>query len=161
MTISAVFGALCFVLTAFLPIPYPNQMGYFNFGDALTIFIAIYVGPIEGAFVGLIGGVFGDLYANAANFVPFTIVAKLLMALVSGCFFRLFKHSWPKYIFPFIGGLLMAATYFVAYWLFFGFNMTYLAIFDVIQGLGCAAIAIVFYFVLRKFNIFATNESDY
>lgn len=165
MTISAIFGALCFVVNAFLKIPYlADKGGYFNFGDVFIIFISIYIGPIEGILVGLIGGIFGDLYSGYANFIPFTIVAKTLMAFVSGFFFQFFKNNrirFLKYIFPFIGAILMAATYLPSYWIYLGFNQIYFAGFDLIQGVGCAIIAIALYIPFRKLNLLSINQNDY
>lgn len=160
MCFSAMFSALCFICTAFLKIPFPNGMGYFNFGDAIIIFSSIYLGPIEGVFVALIGGIFSDLFAGYANFIPFTIVAKTLLALSSGLGFYFFKKGWVKYIFPFIGAILMAATYFVSYWVYFGIAESYLALFDLLQASVGAIIGIAIYsFLIKiKFNPLAMRE---
>lgn len=160
MCFSAMFGALCFICTAFLKIPFPNGMGYFNFGDMIIVFASIYLGPIEGVFVALIGGIFADLMAGYANFIPFTIVAKTLLALASGLGFLLLKKSWVKYIFPFIGAILMAATYFVSYWVFFGINETYLAAFDLLQASIGAVLGIALFILFQKLKLTPFTQTE-
>lgn len=160
MCFSAIFGALCFICTNFLKIPFPNGMGYFNFGDMIIVFSSIYLGPIEGIFVGLIGGVFSDLYSGYINFIPFTIIAKTLLALCGGLAFYFIKNCWIKFLFPFLGALLMVTTYFISYWIFFGFAETYLSLFDLLQGFIGASLGVVLFLFMKKikFTPFLNNK---
>ena len=95
MTLCAVFGALSFVVTAFLPIQYSGN-GYFHFGDVFAILISMIFGPIEGFIVAIIGGVFSDLYLGYSAFIPFTLIAKALLTFVTGIMFKDIKINREK-----------------------------------------------------------------
>lgn len=160
MTTCAIFGAFAFVLTAFLQIPYPTGAGYFNFGDVLIVLTSIFVGPLEGVIVGLIGGALADLFSGYIFFVPFTIIAKTLLALISGLGYKLIKKK-IHYIFPFIGAIFMAITYMFAYFIINeNFNTSYLALFDLLQGVICALSAVAIDKLLRRSNIHRLYEFD-
>ncbi|MEG1222674.1 MAG: ECF transporter S component [Bacilli bacterium] len=119
ITLIAMFTALAFTLSAFIAIPYPGGIGYFNLGDVITIFVSIFIGPFEGALVGMLSGSFADLFGGYTIFIPFTIVAKLLLGLIAGLphFFSL-KNKYITYLFPFFGGVAMALTYFISYYIY-------------------------------------------
>ena len=78
----ALFGALSVVCARFCQIPF--GIGYLNIGDLIIILAAMLVGPIDGALAGMIGGGFADLAAGFGSFIPFTIVAKALLAITVG-----------------------------------------------------------------------------
>ena len=69
MTYVAIFGALAFILTYFVRIPYPSDAGYLNFGDAVILLISMALGPVEGALVGMLAGSMADLAASSAPFI--------------------------------------------------------------------------------------------
>jgi uncharacterized membrane protein len=155
MSYVAVFGALAFVLTYFVRIPYPNNAGFLNFGDAVILLISMALGPVEGALVGMLAGSMADLAAGAGVFVPWTLAAKGLMGLVSGALFLLWKkHKVLRYLSPFIGATLMIAVYFFSYWTMFGIGTTFNSLFDLIQGVSCAVLACLLHFALEKAGAF-------
>jgi uncharacterized membrane protein len=155
MTYVAIFGALAFILTYFVRIPYPSDAGYLNFGDAVILLISMALGPVEGALVGMLAGSMADLAASSAPFIPWTLAAKGLMGLVSGALFLLLKkRRWLRYLSPFIGGLIEVVVYFFAYWLMFGIGTTINSLFDLIQACSCALLGAALHFALEKAGAF-------
>lgn len=120
---TALFSALTAVLTL-VAVPLPGG-GYYNFGDVAVFAAAATLGPFLGALVGGLGGALGDLILGYTFYAPFTLVIKAVEALVAGALFALFKRTFIKnggtvknFVFSFlsnlVGGMLMAAGYFVA-----------------------------------------------
>jgi uncharacterized membrane protein len=151
ISIVALFSALGFVCTAFLMIPYGNG-GYFNFGDAITVLVSIFVGPLEGALVGVISGSFSDLFIGAFNYLPFTILAKGLLGLASGLGYYFFKNKIVRFIFPVLGGILMAASYIYPNYVLYANTWYIYTAFDLIQGLFAAIIAMIVNEILLKYK---------
>jgi uncharacterized membrane protein len=138
----AVFSALGYVITAFLPIPYPGG-GYLNFGDAITFFVAMVYGPFEGALVGIIAGSMGDFTAGYAAYIPFTILAKGLLGLATGyLYIVLKKHRGWRFVSPFVGATLMILVYMGAYAAIIGKGVYLSSAFDCVQGYGMATVSI-------------------
>lgn len=152
MSLTACFAALSFVLTSFLQIPYGSG-GYFNFGDAISILISITVGPIEGIIVGVIGGFMSDLYLGYANFIPFTILSKFLLTVISGVGFLIFKEKGIKFIFPFVGAIFMTSAYIYPNYLLYLSNWYVYSSFDLAQGIFAAIIGLVLFEVLKKAHV--------
>ena len=148
---TGIFGALTFLATFFLGIPYAGGAGYFCFGDAVALLATYLFGPIVGLGSALIGGLLSDLLKGYAAFMPFTALAKTLMVISAFLFFYLLRKK-PKVALLgfFLGGALMPFGYLPAYlwlypdaaWMSFGF--------DFIQGVGCAAIALLLSFPMAK-----------
>ena len=159
MTFTALLSAIAFVATAFIHIPLPSYTGaYFNLGDAVIMFSAIFIDPFAGCLVGIIGASFGDFYAGAAQFVPFTIVAKTLEALAAGYLFKGFKGRWSYSAF-YIGGLLMATVYAFSYVILYDWKVMLVSTpFDLLQGLLLAIIATLLIITLKKTKIRSMSE---
>lgn len=151
IAIVGVFSALCFVCTSFLQIPYAGGMGYFNFGDCISLLIASFIGPLEGMMVGMIGGSMADLFVGGANFVPFTLVAKGLMCLVTGILMKVLrKHKFIRFISPFVGMIFMVLTYMVCYKILYGEGFWLSCLFDLVQGVASSVISIVLLLMIEK-----------
>ncbi|MFA5235513.1 MAG: ECF transporter S component [Bacilli bacterium] len=147
MTLAALLTALTFVLTAFVHVPL--SIGYFNLGDIIVLFSAIFIHPIFGAFVGAIGASLADLYGGYLFFIPFTIGAKALEAIVAGYLFRKIKTPY-SYGALLIGAALMVATYAVSYLIFdpTGAMLAATIPFDSLQGLAGATGAALLYIAI-------------
>ena len=162
ITLTAVFSALTAVLTL-VSVPLPGG-GYYNFGDVAIFVAAASLGPVAGALVGGLGGALGDLILGYTFYAPFTLLIKAVEALVAGVLFALFKRALvkeggrvKKLVFSFIsdlvGGLLMAAGYFLAEGLLLAeggwqgglVNLPW----NVLQGAVSAIVAPVLLFVCR------------
>lgn len=85
MTFAALFAAVIFVATAYLPRIPIGGLGYVHLGDAF-IYIAACFLPLPYAPVAAgIGGALADLVTGYAFYMPFTFVVKLCLALVFTC----------------------------------------------------------------------------
>lgn len=154
ITIVGVFAALCFVCTSFLQISYAGGMGYFNFGDCISLLVVMFIGPLEGMLVGMLGGSMSDLFLGGANFVPFTIVAKGSMCLVTGILMKVLKnHKFMRFISPFIGMIFMVLTYVVCYYILYKEGFWLSSLFDLVQGISSSIIAILLLLPLEKSKI--------
>ena len=154
MCIVGIFSALCFVCTSFLQIPYAGGHGYFNFGDCISLLVSLLIGPIDGMLVGMLGGSLSDLFLGSAYFVPWTLLAKGLMCLVSGILFKVLnKKKIIRFISPFIGSLLMVLVYLVCYIYLYGYGSMLSSCFDLVQAIVASIISILIYVPLEKTKI--------
>ncbi|MFA6368521.1 MAG: ECF transporter S component [Bacteroidales bacterium] len=159
ISFTSIMMALIYLSTQFLAIPYPNG-GYYNLSDALIIFTAIYVGPIESIIAGTIACSLADLFGGYGVFVPFTIIAKGLEGLISFLIYYLLRNKKHiKYIALPIGALFMILTYFIAYIIMFGINYACISsLFDLIQGFSGVLIAYVLLKALKRFPLPLHNK---
>lgn len=163
IALTALFSALIFVLTSFLPIPYAGGAGYFNFSDLLILFSSAYFGPFVGVLSGIIGASLSDLYVGFANSIPFTIIAKALEAIVfSLLFYFLRNHKYLKHISFFIAPVFMVASY-IPYYLIYDNGQGVMALvsscFDLIQGTVSGTLAILLYLAFYKIKIPLLNNT--
>lgn len=146
-----IFGALAFLLTFLVPIPYAGGAGYFHFGDTVAILAAMLFNPLVGLGVAYIGSIFADLASGYAVFIPFTILAKGLLILGMAIPFQLLKnHKVLRLFAPFLGGVLMPFGYLPIYLLTYGDYAWMSFGFDMIQGAVSALLAILLYLPLRR-----------
>lgn len=140
----ALLGALSYVFTAFLAIPYAGGAGYFNFGDLVDMIAAMLLGPIEGMCVGIIGGTLADITGGYVMFAPWTLAAKGLLSLVTGLLYHFLKgKGWIKYISPFAGAVFGVVMYIPAYIIIYGAESVMASTpFDCIQCFGSAIITV-------------------
>lgn len=157
---TGVFSALCFVLTSFCEIPYAGGAGYLNFGDIATLFVSMALGPIEGAIVGAIGGSLGDLFLGYAAYAPFSLLAKALMALVTGLLFRIMrKKRIVRFIAPFLGASVMILVYMFSYYLILGKGLYVSSAFDCVQGYLMSVLSIPLYLAIEKSGVLVRFDS--
>ena len=57
----AIFAAMSFVCTAFLPIPIAGGQGYLNFSDTFIYILASFISPLVGGLVGALSGSLSDI----------------------------------------------------------------------------------------------------
>lgn len=161
IAICGVFSALCFVLTSFCQAPLPLGVGYLNFGDIVTLLIAMTLGPIEGAIVGIIGGTMGDLFLGYAVYAPFTLLAKALLGGITGIlFYRLRKHKVIRFISPFIGASSMILAYMLAYAVIEGPMLYLSSAFDCLQGYSMAILSIPLTLGIEKSGVLARLKNQ-
>ena len=151
LTLTALLSALTFVLTAFVRIPL--SIGYFNLGDIIILFTAIFVHPIIGVFVGAIGASLADLVGGYFFFIPFTIVAKGLEALIAGYLFTKIKAPY-NYGALLLGSMVMVAVYAVSYVIFDpSMALMWASLpFDALQGLAGATGAALLYIAINPYR---------
>ncbi|MBP5090996.1 MAG: ECF transporter S component [Bacilli bacterium] len=157
----AIFGALCYVLTVFIRIP-SGFGGYFHLGDSIVILSAILFGPLVGSFVGIIGCGMADVSSGFIAFLPYTIVAKALLAIMTWAVFKCLKNSSKRRIAPIAGSYVQACIYYFAYKAILG-EYTYgvmeffgMAFWDFFQGLVCSALAFIVLKFLTRTNYFSS-----
>jgi uncharacterized membrane protein len=154
MCLVAVFGALSFVLTFFGAIPYAGGAGYFNFGDIVNLFAALTLGPIEGAAVGIIGGVLSDLSNGFAMYAPWTLMAKGLMGAAAGLLYIVLKkHKIMRFSSVFVGAALDVLSYIPAYYLLVGPSGLLSSAFDCVQAFGSAILVIPLFLVVERSKV--------
>jgi len=124
MVVTAIFAALSYVVTIWLPIPLPGTSGagYLNLSDVFVFIIAALVNPWIGGLVGGISGMLADLTLGYGYFAPFTLMIKFIEGIVAGYLFRAFTsvgddskktYLWKSMVAFIIGGLIMAALYMI------------------------------------------------
>ncbi len=157
MVLAALFAAAITVFTAFLfhiPIKIGANSAYIHFGDAF-IFLAASMLPTPYAVAAAgIGGALGDLFCGAAEWLPFTVVIKISVALI-------FTSKAPKMLCKrnilalFTALLITVGGYYIAEALIFGnWISPVLSIFgNVVQIVGSAIIYYIMSGLLQKFNI--------
>lgn len=123
MVLTAIFAALCYVITWLVAIPIPGTSGagYINLSDLFIFVIAGLVDPWTAGIVGGLAGMLADITSGYGFFAPFTLLIKFIEGVVSGFFFKAIikgddtrKKRYLKSLLAFIaGGLLMAALYMI------------------------------------------------
>lgn len=146
--------ALVFVVTFFIKVPY-SSAGYFNISDAIILFTTAFFGPIEGLIAGIVGCALADLASGYANFIPFTILAKAMEAMLFFIIFYLLrKTKYVKFVSFFIAPLIMVATYFVSYIVLYNLEYAYIAApLDLLQGLLGSCLGLVIYLSFNKLKL--------
>lgn len=160
LTLTALFIALTFTLTFFPSIEV--GVGFIHLGDIPIYLSAMLIDPWTGALVGAIGGSLADLLKGYAVYIPFTIVAKVLEALLAGFVFQRFKRGALRYSGVVLGGIAMVLTYLPAYWII---DPTYLILgltMDLIQSGLSVAIAIALAAILQGkiLQVFRSQSHD-
>ena len=82
--INALLIALVCVSTMVLQIPVPATSGYIHLGDSIILIASIFFGWRYGMIAGGIGSAMADLLSGYAHWVPFTLLIKGLMGLLTG-----------------------------------------------------------------------------
>ena len=113
LVLASLFVALSFIFTYFVKIPFPTG-GYFNVGDAFIMLAAIIIDPLTGILVGALAGGLSDLFAGYVLFIPFTVLAKGLEALIAGFIYQK-TRGLLRYVGVVIGPLVMVAIYALSY----------------------------------------------
>lgn len=149
LCLSGIMIAIGYIVTAFLGIPYASGAGYLNFGDVITLVSSVILGPWYGAFIGVVFSSMADLTSGFVMFIPFTIVAKALMAITAGLLYRVFPKK-IKFLSFLIGTLLMVLIYFISYMVYFGIGAYVSTLFDLIQAVVATVLGYIVIAVLER-----------
>lgn len=159
----AIFAAMSFVCTAFLPIPIAGGQGYLNFSDTFILILASLVSPLVGGLVGALSGALSDIYAGYGSFAIWTAGIKFIEGIVAGYLFILMRKALLnkgklKYLSLssfFIGGILMALLYVIPDLVMYGSSVALFDLpFNILQGVVNATIASVAFIFLCKIPTF-------
>lgn len=149
LCLSGIMIAIGYIVTAFLGIPYASGAGYLNFGDVITLISSVILGPWYGAFIGIVFSSMADLTMGFVMFIPFTIIAKGLMGIVSGLLYRVLPKK-IKFLSFLIGTLLMVLVYFASYMIYFGIGGYVSTLFDLIQAGVAVILATIIITILER-----------
>lgn len=95
-------------LTVLVRVPTPATSGYLNLGDIAVVFCGLFLGGRLGVFAGGVGSALADLISGAFVYVPITLIAKGLEALIAGTLGK--KHP----LFLALAAVAMFGSYFSA-----------------------------------------------
>ncbi|MHA1734308.1 MAG: ECF transporter S component [Promethearchaeota archaeon] len=115
VAITAIFTALCTVLTVFLYLPIPQTTGYVNVGEVGVMLTALLFGPIVGGIAGGVGSAISDLIV-APQFAPVTLLVKglegFLVGLIADPRKMRERIHWRQFLAVVVGGTVMVMGYF-------------------------------------------------
>ena len=132
LVLSALFAALCAVMTLVIQVPSPVQ-GYVNLGDCAVLLSAWTLGPLYGGAAAGTGSMLADLLSGYPHYAPSTFAVKLAMAVAAGLLFRrLQRRRTPRLALSQAVSGLVAETIMVAG--YFGYACLWLG-----KGLAAAA----------------------
>jgi len=102
--------ALVAAATAIFTIYVPATRGYFNLGETMVYFIALYFGPFIGAFAGGVGSALADLLLGYTIYAPATLLIKAAEGWAAG-YLALRLTGREKTFRIFILSLIVSAGY--------------------------------------------------
>ncbi len=111
LVLSALFAALCCMMTLVIQIPAPT--GYVNLGDCAVLLGAWVLGPVWGGAAAGLGTMLADILNGWASYAPATFVIKFAMAAVAALILRAMKGRWGMLFGAVAAELLMAGGYFL------------------------------------------------
>lgn len=157
MVLASLFAAIIAIFTAWffhIPIKIGANSAYLHFGDTFIFLTASLLPWQYSALAAGIGGGLGDLFCGAAEWMPFTIIIKVLISL---CFTSkstklLSKRNISA---PVIALFITVCGYYIAEALLFGNWISPLVSIwgNVAQIGGSAALYYILAAILQKFNI--------
>lgn len=157
MVIASLFAAIIAVFVAWffhIPIKIGANSAYLHFGDVFVFLAASLLPTPYAAAAAGIGGGFGDLLCGGAEWIPFTVIIKILVAF---CFSS--KSEWllsKRNIFaPVFALIITVGGYYVAEALIFGNWISPLISIwgNVVQIVGSAVLYYILAGVLEKLEI--------
>ncbi|MCL7382812.1 MAG: ECF transporter S component [Thaumarchaeota archaeon] len=106
----ALSTALVAAATAIFSIYVPATKGYFNLGETMVYFTALYFGPFIGAFAGGVGSALADLILGYTIYAPATLLIKAAEGWAAG-YLALKLMGREKTLRIFILSLIVSAGY--------------------------------------------------
>lgn len=111
LVLSALFAALCCMMTLVIQIPAPT--GYVNLGDCAVLLGAWVLGPVWGGGAAALGSMMADLLGGWAVYAPATFVIKFLVAALAAYILRTVKGHKGMLVGAAAAELLMVGGYFL------------------------------------------------
>lgn len=111
ITITSLFTTIVFITTSFVKIPL--ALGYIHIGDVFIMLSSFMLPPFFAVVSAVIGSVFADLLAGFAIYMPITLLAKGLMALIASLMFYKKTTILRFLLGGILGSIVMVASYFV------------------------------------------------
>ncbi len=150
---AALLSALCLVMTRVVVIPAPT--GYLNLGDCGVLLSAWMLGPVYGGMAAGIGTMLADVLSGFALYAPATFVIKFAMAAAAALVLQMKKGgkvTGAYIVGAVIAELIMVMGYFAYESIILGVGLAAVASVpaNVLQGIVCAAAAVVLMSALKK-----------
>ncbi len=149
---SALFAALCCVLTMIIRVPSPIG-GFMNLGDAAVLASGYFLGGTYGFLAAAIGSALADIFSAYALYAPATFIIKGLMAFV----LHLFTKSNKKHrvaVGAVLSEILMCAGYYVFEGFLYGFIESLVNVpANLIQGLFGLLVGLLLIALFKKSKI--------
>lgn len=153
IALTAMMICLILLMTIIIRIPIPGTHGYIHLGDSMIFLAVIILGWKWGAAAAALGSALADFLGGFAIYVPVTIAAKGIMAMVVGIFiqhalkkgFSTSKTRVFEIIGMVVGGLIMVTCYYAAETVIYGSWVVPLAgvFMNCLQFIAGAALAFV------------------
>jgi uncharacterized membrane protein len=152
LVVTAMFGALIFVITFLVRIPLPFAgSGYLNIGDVMIYIAAFILGGPRAAIAAAVGSGLADLSSGYVVYMLPTFIIKGTMGLAAGTIHKRMKNLPGYLIGNTVAGIIMVAGYFVFEYFFFSPGQAIVAApFNMIQLVGCVAISIAVFPVAKQ-----------
>ncbi|MGB5823334.1 MAG: ECF transporter S component [Proteocatella sp.] len=93
LVLTGLMTALVTIATMFLMVPVPFTSGYIHLGDSMIFISVLLLGWKRGGFAAGVGSMMADLFLGYANWAPWTLAIKLLMAVIMGICIELSKNN--------------------------------------------------------------------
>lgn len=113
LVLTGLMTALVTIATMFLMVPVPFTSGYIHLGDSMIFISVLLLGWKRGGFAAGVGSMMADMFLGYAGWAPWTLIIKLLMAVIMGLCIELAKKDRKN-----IAGISVATA---AAWLGFNF----------------------------------------
>lgn len=115
---TALLMAITFIMTSVVKIPIPN--GYIHLGDAAVFLCGFILGPIYGTLAAAIGAGSADYFAGFGAYILPTMLAKGLMAFLTGYFLKGAPSTKKKMAIMVIAGAVMTLIYYISEVILYG-----------------------------------------
>ncbi|MEN2974684.1 MAG: ECF transporter S component [Candidatus Caldarchaeales archaeon] len=106
----ALSTAIVAIATSIFTVYVPATRGYFNLGETMIYFTALYFGPFIGAFAGGIGSALADILLGYTIYAPATLVIKAAEGWTAGYLAKKILGK-ERNIFNFILSLIVSTGY--------------------------------------------------
>ncbi len=120
IVLTALMMCLIVLATMLIKIPIPFTQGYVHLGDAMIFLSVLILGWKYGAVASGVGSMLGDVIGGFAFWAPWTLIIKGGMAILMGLCLRGESSKLKEFAGMTLGGLFMAAGYFVAEGIMYG-----------------------------------------
>ena len=120
LVLTALMMCLIVLATMLVKIPIPFTQGYVHLGDAMIFLSVLILGWKYGAVAAGVGSMLGDIIGGFAFWAPWTLVIKGGMAVLMGVCMRGGAFRGRELAGMTLGGLFMAAGYFLVEGIMYG-----------------------------------------
>ena len=115
---TALLMAVTFIMISVVKIPIPN--GYIHLGDAAVFLCGFILGPVYGTIAAAIGAGAADYFAGFGAYIIPTMLAKGVMAYLTGYFLRGNPGRQKEITVMVIAGVIMTLIYYVSEIILYG-----------------------------------------